>query len=162
MVVRLPQHCFCHSVAVVCPDSATDAPPCNAYDPSWLGSPFSRFGQGEFQDMRWILGGGWARRDLARCGLSRVQENKLHTERASAWALFTLMTLGAAITNPDTKMLALCRMPCLAGRAFLRSSGRLPARRRHKLWSVKAVACWHKRRVFCDCGWCCVNGEPVE
>ena len=94
MVVRLPQHCFCHSVAVVCPDSATDAPPCNAYDPSWLGSPLSRFGQGEFQDMRWILGGGWARRDLARCGLSRVQENKLHTERASACALFTLMTLG--------------------------------------------------------------------
>ena len=94
MVVRLPQHCFCHSVAVVCPDSATDAPPCNAYDPSWLGSPLSRFGQAEFQDMRWILGGGWARRDLARCGLSRVQENKLHTERASACALFTLMTLG--------------------------------------------------------------------
>ena len=94
MVVRLPQHCFCHSAAVVCPDSATDAPPCNAYDPSWLGSPLSRFGQGEFQDMRWILGGGWARRDLARCGLSRVQENKLHTERASACALFTLMTLG--------------------------------------------------------------------
>ena len=87
-------NCF-SPVSPVCSQTAPPTPSlCNAQDHRWPGTSLFRFERGECQDMRWILGGGRARRDLARCGLSRVQENKLHTERASAWALFTLMTLG--------------------------------------------------------------------
>ena len=82
---------------------------CNAQNHRWPGTSLFRFERGECQDMRWILGGGRARRDLARCGLSRVQENKLHTERASAWALFTLMTLGGRNHDSGHENAALCR-----------------------------------------------------
>ena len=98
------------TLSPVCTRRARQSPPLQCPGPplAWYLSLF-RFERGECQDMRWILGGGWARRDLARCGLSRVQENKLHTERASAWALFTLMTLGGRNHDSGHENAALCR-----------------------------------------------------